>query len=188
MRIPFPRSFRPLPALVAAAALSLACADEQPLAPEPAVQPTMEAASLPAAAGMNQVLATLRRVTARYHDLDAALADGFVFLHPCEDRPGEGPVGIVYIHPGRMLDGAIDPSLPDALLYEPTSNGKPTLTGVEMVVPHALWPSQDPPTFLGATFQTEEEFGVYGLHVWIWRHNPEGMFAQSNPRVSCAAD
>jgi hypothetical protein len=25
----------------------------------------------------------------------------------------------------------------------------------------------------------------YDLHVWLWKHNPEGMFAQFNPRVSC---
>ena len=25
----------------------------------------------------------------------------------------------------------------------------------------------------------------YDLHVWLWRFNPAGMFAQFNPRVSC---
>jgi len=28
---------------------------------------------------------------------------------------------------------------------------------------------------------------VFGLHVWVWRHNPEGMFATTNPNVSCDA-
>jgi hypothetical protein len=25
----------------------------------------------------------------------------------------------------------------------------------------------------------------YDLHVWVWDHNPSGMFTQWNPTVSC---
>jgi hypothetical protein len=25
----------------------------------------------------------------------------------------------------------------------------------------------------------------YDLHVWVWKHNPGGIFAQFNPTVSC---
>jgi hypothetical protein len=25
----------------------------------------------------------------------------------------------------------------------------------------------------------------YALHVWAWRHNPQGTFVDYNPRVSC---
>ena len=162
--------------LVAAAALLAACADRAPLAPDHATP------RLAAQATTGATLATLRRVTARYHDLDAAIADGFVLLHECESRPGEGPVGIVYFSPERLLDGAIDPTLPDALIYEPNEHGRPRLVGVEFAVLDA---GQEPPTFLGATFQHEEEFGVLALHAWVWRENPEGMFAETNPRVSC---
>jgi hypothetical protein len=42
-----------------------------------------------------------------------------------------------------------------------------------------------PPEFLGNTFQNEDEFGAWALHVWIWRHNPDGMFAPINPNVTC---
>src|SRR5262245_45047349 len=48
----------------------------------------------------HQIIAVLRRSTARYHDLAAALDDGFVLLHECENRPSEGPVGTVYVHLG----------------------------------------------------------------------------------------
>ena len=175
-------------ALGAASFLFAGCADNTPVAPDrqPAVSTRFTAV---APAEENRALATLRRATARYHNLDAAIADGFVFLHGCEVRPEEGPVGIVYIHMGRLLDGAIDPSLPDGLIYEPPrSNGKPKLAAVEFAVPYALWTGQRPPTFLGATFQREEEFGVFGLHVWLWRNNPAGLFAESNPNVSCGAE
>ena len=173
--------------LFAACALVAACSDAGSLAPDRQRPVPSEATAL-RTAEENTALATLRRVTARYHDLNAAVADGFVFLHGCEVRPDEGPVGIVYVHMGRLLDGAVDPSLPDALIYEPRRNESPRLVGVEFAVPYALWTAPHPPTFQNATFQREDEFGVFGLHAWVWRTNPEGMFAESNPNVSCGAE
>jgi hypothetical protein len=171
-------------AVLAASLLLAACADGAPLAPDAPLAASARRGP-PAAGAEHRALATLRRATARYHDVRAAVADGFVLLHECEVRPGEGPVGILYVHMGRLLDGAIDPALPDALLYEPARRGRPKLVGVELAVPYALWSGAAPPAFLGAEFQREEEFGVFALHVWVWRHNPEGMFAEANPRVSC---
>jgi hypothetical protein len=68
---------RPLTLVIATAALVAACDDDDPAAPD---GPT------------EQAVATLRRVTERYHDLNAATADGFVLLHECETRGEEGPV------------------------------------------------------------------------------------------------
>jgi len=93
----------------------------------------------------------------------------------------------VYVHFGRLMDGIIDPQTPDALIYEPGRKGRPKLVGVEFALPYGLWTSQTPPQFLGATFQPEDEFGVFALHAWVWRTNPEGLFAETNPRVSCGA-
>ena len=173
-----------LVAIVATATLVAACAADAPVAPE---RPALLTANAGADMERARALATLRRATARYHDLTAATDDGFVFLHGCESRPDEGPVGAVYVHPGR-LDGVIDPREPEALIYEPGENGRVRLVGVELVVPYVAWTNAEPPEFLGATFQPEDEFGVWGLHVWLWRQNPEGLFAESNPRVSCAAE
>lgn len=160
-------------ALGAAALLLASCDDDGPTTPSPTAQ----------------AVATLRAATERYHDLDAAVADGFVFLHGCEVRPGEGPAGMLYVHMGRLTDGAIDAGAPDALLYEPAgAGGSPALVGVELAVPYTLWTGQQPPTFLGTPFQREDEFGVFALHVWVWRENPEGLFAESNPRVACDGD
>jgi len=30
-------------------------------------------------------------------------------------------------------------------------------------------------------------FPSYELHVWVWKHNPNGMYATTNPLVSCEA-
>jgi hypothetical protein len=175
-----------LAAAVAAVALS-ACTENQPVAPDSDMDMSAQLALQPQTE-MNRALATLRRVTAKYHDIDVALNDGFVLLHPCEERPDEGPVGTVYVHMGRLLDGVIDPASPDALIYEPTRNGRERLVGVEFALPYVLWNGNEPPEFLGHSFQPEDEFGVYALHAWVWRHNPEGMFAESNPLVSCEAE
>ena len=53
----------------------------------------------------------------------------------------------------------------------------------------------EPPEFLGQTLQYKTTVGPYGseygvapyyeLHVWAWRHNPNGIFADWNPRVTC---
>ncbi|HSA55728.1 MAG TPA: hypothetical protein VLE53_08485 [Gemmatimonadaceae bacterium] len=188
MNKPISQAVRQSLALLATAALLAACANDGVVAPDRATPTASLAAGLPAA-GTEGAIADLQRVTARYHDLDVALADGFVLLHPCENRPGEGPVGIVYVHFPRLLDGVIDPETPDALIYEPARNGqRPRLVGVEFALPYALWPGQQPPQFLGHAFQPEDEFGVWALHVWVWRQNPEGLFGESNPRVSCGEE
>ena len=34
-------------------------------------------------------------------------------------------------------------------------------------------------------FEPVPSAGVWGLHAWVGRHNPEGMFTAWNPLVSC---
>lgn len=171
------------PLAVAIISLAVACAEEAPLTPGSGPEPEAAYAAV-SDAQIRAAVAKLRRATDRYHDLNAALADGFVHLHACEVRD-DGPVGTVYVHPGRLSDAIIDPSLPEAIIYAPGRNGRLNLVGVELVVPYSLWPGQTPPAFLGHTFQPEDEFGVFGLHVWVWRTNPSGLFAETNPRIDC---
>jgi hypothetical protein len=165
--------------IAVAASLLAGCTDDGPLAPGRAA--TVAAANV----SVGRSLVAIRQATARYHDLDAAIKDGYVFLHGCETRPDEGPAGILYVHFDRLLDGVIDPSKPDALLYAPRPNGPPKLLGVELAIPYPMWTEAEPPRFMGAEFQNEDEFGVWGLHVWAWTNNPEGMFAESNPEIDC---
>jgi hypothetical protein len=176
-------SLRQSLAIVTAAALIAGCADEAPTAPD---RPSAMSAPLTAtlATDRKRAIGILRRATNRYHDLNVAIKDGFVLLHECENRPDEGPVGTVYVHLGRLTDGIIDAERPDALIYEPNAAGA-KLVGVELAIPYSLWTEQQPPEFLDATFQREDEFGVWALHAWVWRSNPDGMFAEANPLVSC---
>ena len=176
------RTVRFAPLMLAVAVIG-GCDGPGPTAPEATHGPAMQIVG-----EQHRALAAMRRATARYHDVDAAIADGFILLHDCEVRPGEGAVGILYIHLARYLDGIIDPASPDGLLYEPAPNGRLRLTAAELAVPEAMWPSAEPPSFFGVPFQLEEEFGALGLHVWLWKHNPQGMFAQAHPGIRCGVE
>jgi hypothetical protein len=76
---------------------------------------------------------------------------------------------------------------PEAVLYQRGPNDQMRLVAVEWVVDAAAWDAlyNDPPTLLGQTFPRNNDLGVYGLHAWVWRNNPSGMFASWNPEVSC---
>lgn len=84
-----------------------------------------------------------------------------------------------------LVDGVLDITEPEVLLYEPQRNGKMRLVAVEQVIPFEEWTEESPPDFFGHEFHPEPAFGLFGIHIWVWRHNPDGMFARVNPRVTC---
>lgn len=145
-------------------------------------------AERPIQAERNMTLATLRRATAAYHNVEKALEDGFVSQGVCvAENPIDGgdPLGIPFVHLGRVLDGMLDPEEPEVLFYSPREDGELRLVGVEMAVPVALWSGNEPPELFGHQFHENEAEGLYGLHIWTWLHNPEGMFATGHPGISC---
>lgn len=133
----------------------------------------------------NTGLATFRRATARYHNLDKAIEEGFEQILPCmEDPEGRGALGVVYAKPDR-IDATIDLNEPEILFYEPQKNGELRLVGGEPVIPIELWTENNPPSLFGQKFHRNDEHGLYGLHMWVWKHNPDGVFAFWHPNVSC---
>ena len=138
-------------------------------------------------ATLNAQLAELRALTARFHDLDEAMAAGYtVLVTPCLALPGTGAMGFHYGNPAYINDPAVNYLQPELLLYEPQKNGKLRFVGVEYIIPFALLPSTaTPPTLLGQTMHTDFAGNLWALHAWVGRHNPAGMFADWNPKVSC---
>lgn len=101
------------------------------------------------------------------------------------DPAGSGAMGYHYGNVA-LIDGSVSVTAPELLLYEPQKNGRLRLVAVEYIIPYAAH-SRDaaPPELFGQKFQQNDEAQLWGLHAWVWKHNPAGMFAPWNPHVSC---
>lgn len=128
-------------------------------------------------------LARARAATAQYHNVDKALADGFINTRQCVEVPGLGAMGIHFVRPDRIGNPALDVEQPETLLYLPDKHGRLRLIGIEYVVPGSM--SSNPPVLFGQQFHFNNQRNEWALHVWIWQHNPSGMFADFNPKLSC---
>jgi hypothetical protein len=129
-------------------------------------------------AATQQELASARRATAKYHDLAQAEADGYVSIDLYE--PGEGFHWVKF----SLIDDVFDPAQPEILLYAPVpGEARLQLVAVEYVIPLS---EPRPSGFTGSADkwrEDTEEFALWELTVWIWEHNPKGMFTYLNPRV-----
>jgi hypothetical protein len=139
-------------------------------------------------ASVNKDLATLRQVTAPFHSFDAASHAGWsAAITACMTDPnGAGAMGFHYGNVG-LIDGVARVDEPELLLYEPEQNGRLRLVAVEYIIPYTFH-SRDaaPPELFGQKFLQNDTFQLWGLHAWVWKENPSGMFASWNPNVTCA--
>jgi hypothetical protein len=134
----------------------------------------------------------VREATAPYQDVEAAMSAGYASAGSCVSGPQEGAMGVHFINGDLVFDGKIDADDPEALIYEPV-NGQMRLLGVEYIVIAADWHASNaaPPVLLGQHFHyvgSPNRYGLpafYELHVWGWKHNPNGTFADWNTKVSC---
>jgi len=131
-------------------------------------------------------LRRLRAATAAYRQLDAAVAAGYArTVADCIIDPDHGAMG--YHHLNRAyVDGTLDVTKPEFLLYERMPDGSYRLNGVEFIVPYRYWPRDStPPVLMGQTLHHENNFKYWYLHVWAWTDNTDGLFANMNPDVRC---
>lgn len=125
-----------------------------------------------------------------------------------------GAMGIYFFRPDLLgisappnprVDGNgthTDFSKPAILIYEPQADGSLQLVAVENLVFQKSWHAAGntkPPSFHGVEWDTMQDDPAteideahmfephYDRHVWLYRDNPKGMFAQFNPNVSCKA-
>ena len=155
-------------------------------------------------------LALAKAATARYRSVERALADGYrappatptePFGH-CVSSPPEprlpgvpgGGMGIHYEHPALMRDNKLDIRKPEILNYE-LVDGKLRLVALEYFRNDAdqnAATRSDRPRLFGRGFDGpmpghHPGMGVhYDLHVWLWKSNPNGVFAIWNSRVTCS--
>lgn len=146
-------------------------------------------------------LQRVREALDKYKDPVVAVHDGYWSTVGCVTYPRPGGTGEVPYKAGGMgvhfvnfslLGKAPDPLKPQILVYEPVG-GKLLLVAAEWFVP--ISPEvKDRPQLFGQPFDGPMEghhplqpkgLHHYDLHVWLWKENPAGMFAPTNPKVKC---
>jgi hypothetical protein len=130
-------------------------------------------------------LAALRQATAAFHEIDVAGHAGWgAQITDCMTSA----LGGMGFHFGntKLFDGSVRVDEPELLLYEPEQNGRMRLVAVEYIIPYAAHARTDaPPELFGQQFKQVDAFQLWGLHAWVWKDNPSGMFADWNPNVTC---
>lgn len=123
-----------------------------------------------------------------------------------------GAMGIHYVRPDLLgisgppnprVSGSgthIDFNRPAILIYEPQADGSVQLVAVENLVFQKSWHeagNDAPPKFQGVSYDTMADDPAtaadeahmfephYDRHVWLYRDNPNGIFAPFNPNVTC---
>src|SRR5690242_5942881 len=138
-------------------------------------------------------LSDLRRVTARFHSIDAAKEAGYATqITPCWAHHSAGGMGYHFGNT-NLFDATVDLLNPETVISEPQAGGHMRLVGMEYIVPldawsaakHDLTDPNDVPQLLGQKFTRHSFLPIFKLHIWLWQNNPSGTFADWNPKVSC---
>lgn len=155
-------------------------------------------------ADQDQLVQIVRNATQQYQNAAPA---GYGPVLGCVSGSDHGAMGMHYVN-GALLngetllsDGQLDPTKPQALIYEPQQNGEPKLVGVEFIIFASALPPGAAPQVQGhlmlyidgpSTARPKAPANRYGLpaffelHVWAWKDNPQGSFVDWNDHVSCA--
>lgn len=142
----------------------------------------------------NVQLAQLRQVTAKFQRFDVATNSGYAAqITPCWTHHSAGAMGYHY-GDTNLFDATVDLLNPEVVIYEPQKGGHMNLVGMEYIVPLEAWKAAghdlndptDVPRLLDQSYTRHSFLPIFKLHIWLWRQNPSGMFADWNPKVSCA--
>jgi hypothetical protein len=141
----------------------------------------------------NALVQIVRDVTERFRDVSVAQSEGYGLVFGCVSGGDYGAMGLHFVNFPLVVDGKIDATTPEIVLYEPTSNGRLRITGADFLVLASDWDKThtSAPELNGQLFhyfEAPNRFGLppfYTLHVWAWKDNPNGTFTNWNPSVSC---
>ena len=132
----------------------------------------------------NPLVDHVRAANSRFKDVSVAAAEGYAPI-PCASGVDGGAMGVHYVNGNYLKDAVPDIKRPQAVMYEPTPDGKMELVAVEYIT------FKGPASLEGQLFNftgAPNRYGLdpfYELHVWAWKANPRGAFADMNPNVTC---
>jgi hypothetical protein len=174
---------RTLPMTFSLLALAMiACGEARPTSPAEPGAPVLKKA-VDATSSQPELLDAVRQISARFHSESQATKHGYTSTVACVSSPAGG-MGVHWLKES-LVDPVFDPLHPENMLFAPGPNGIPKLVAVEYIVINAGQPA---PTFGGQAFDvggTPVPVPHWSLHVWLWKDNPNGLFAAFNPDVSC---
>jgi hypothetical protein len=142
----------------------------------------------------------LRKAMEKYKDYKVAVRDLYLSTVGCVHYSGEkiphhmqypkGAMGVHFLN--LTVRGTPDPMKPNVLIYEPVGK-ELKLVAVEWLVPLTA-DTKERPSLFGQPFMgpmegheplIPKEYVHYDLHAWLFKNNPLGMFAPTNPDVRC---
>lgn len=164
---------------------------------------TGKPAAAPTAPTLTPELQKVRAALDKYQDPVMAVHDGYLSTLGCVEYPkggGEGsmkyvPGGMgVHFLNGQLIGPTLDPAKPQVLIYE-MDGSKLKLAAAEWFIPVEAAGKTVPKIFgqaLGGPMAGHKPImpdGLvhYDLHVWLWKNNPAGVFAPTNPALKCPA-
>ena len=142
--------------------------------------------------GLVQVV---RQATERFKDVTVAQAEGYELQFGCVTGPDAGAMGMHFVNAKLVMDGELDATKPEIVIYEPMPDGRLRLVGADYLVLADTWDANhaNPPELMGQLlqmFDAPNRFKLprfYTLHVWAWKDNPAGTFVNWHTKVSCDA-
>jgi hypothetical protein len=141
------------------------------------------------------LVAVVKDATERFKDVAIAEAAGYGLQFGCVSGSDWGAMGMHFVNFPLVLDGELDATKPEIVIYEPLPNGRLRLIGADYLVLADAWHAThpEPPQIMGQLlhlFEAPNRFGLpafYTLHVWAWKENPTGTFVNWHKNVSCDA-
>jgi hypothetical protein len=142
---------------------------------------------------VNALVEVVRDSTERFRNVRLAEAAGYALQFGCVSGPDGGAMGLHFINGDLVMDGEIDPTRPEIVIYEPAANGRVRLIGVDYLVLADAWHKKHaaPPQVMGQLmhlFTSPNRYQLpafYALHVWAWKDSPTGTFVNYHSKVSC---
>jgi hypothetical protein len=125
-----------------------------------------------AVADNSPLTAQVRAANERFRDVAVAVSEGYAPI-PCASGVDGGAMGVHYVK-SALIGESVDIKQPQAIMYEPKSDGKMELIAVEYIT------TKGPASLGGQLFNftgSPNRYGLppfYELHVWAWKANSRG--------------